>query len=214
MFMKMFNKPANKRRKLGNAAYVDTPAILIGVVLILSLMVLFTYAVNVSVRGFKLREMANTIAKRIGIEGRVSEDTCQLAKELALEIFEEEEKGYQFIQVYMEVSGGTENWTLMSTPGSSNVDDSGWSYSNHSYPYYDANNTYMGTLDETPIQLGDTVTVRIQYLNSNNPLTPIDFNSSTAGALQVKSTAVSQVYWKELADPRSGYDSYHGRPHS
>lgn len=179
-------------------AYINTPTVLVGMLILIFIVLLFTDAVVLSSQGFQARQAASTVAKQISVAGEINENTANLAKELCYEMmadsgtFAEKEKGRMIVIQITDSSGNeiqsfgytvamdekTEDFTLANKTTEKN---------GKTIPMY-------------KFQLGDTAKVNVMIYNTATTTGVIEGNlfNPSRSVINVKSTAVSQIYWKEL----------------
>lgn len=193
-----------KKLKQNDKAYINTPTVLVGILLLLFMVVLFVDAVQVSSKGFEAREAAHTISKQISVSGEVNESTATLAKSLCDDIMRDKEKiaekgSSRIIAINIADENGNkiQSWGY-SVAGDTEMED---------FTLSNENKTVGGvSIPRNKIQLGSTAVVTVYIINGEtasgvsdgklwNEANPSDENNST---IKVKSTAVSQIYWKEL----------------
>lgn len=179
-------------------AYINTPTVLVGMLILIFIVLLFTDAVVLSSQGFQARQAASTIAKQISVAGEVNENTANLAKELCYEMmadsgtFAEKEKG-RMVVVQITDSAGNEiqvfGYTVV-------MDEKVEEFTL-------ANKTTEKNGKTIPMykfQLGDTAKVNVMIFNTATTTGVIEgsLSNPSRSLINVKSTAVSQIYWKEL----------------
>lgn len=194
-------KQAKYKCKLNNDAYISTPVVLVGILLLLFMVILFVEAVQISSKGFEAREAAHTISKQISVAGEINSSTASLAKSLCEDMMRDKEKISEgrMIVISIEDESGSQiqSWGY-SVVGDSEAED---------FTLANENKTINGkTIPKNKIQLGDTVVVTVYIYNgattsgiSDGKLwNEADPNATNTSTIKVKSTAVSQIYWKEL----------------
>ena len=189
------------KRKLNDRAYISTPVVLVGILLLLFMVVLFVEAVQISSKGFEAREAAHTISKQISVAGEINSSTASLAKSLCEDMMRDKEKISEgrIIVISIEDESGTkiQSWGY-SVVGESESED---------FTLANESKTINGkTIPRNKVQLGDTAVGTVYIFNgattsgiSNGKLwNEADPNATNTSTIKVKSTAVSQIYWKEL----------------
>lgn len=188
-------------------AYINTPTVLVGMLILVFIVLIFTDAVVVSSQGFQARQAAQTIAKQISVAGEVNEDTKKLAQKVLNEMVQdgyhysdsnEDNPKIKIIMCQITNSDGEEiqnfGCAIGGEPGGAvtemfELDNKTTEKNGKTIPMY-------------KFQLGDTaeVTVGILYLGNLSPTGVIQGNlfGEHTSSMEAKSTAVSQIYWKEL----------------
>lgn len=196
----MIDKIKNKikRIKSDEKAYINTPTVLVGMLILIFIVLLFTDAVVLSSQGFQARQAASTVAKQISVAGEVNEDTANLAKELCYELmadsgtFAEKEKGRT---VVIQINDSEDN--EIQTFGYTVVPDE----TMEDFTLVNKTTEKNGkTIPMYKFQLGDTAKVSVMIFNTATTTGVIEGNlfNPSRSLINVKSTAVSQIYWKEL----------------
>lgn len=206
----MFKEKTKKIIK-ENKAIVDTPAVLFGLVCIMFLIVIFGQSASLASRGFQLRETANSITKQIGVSGEINEDTVSLAESYAKSLIRDlkdndERTIYISIEKKDALTGSymsnIQVWTLQAK--GSTIINSDFNLKNNVKTIGTGDS--QKTFDNNKVQLGDVAIVRVQLQNEVNQILG-DNKTNEHGFTEfytnnepmvAKSTAVSQVYWKEL----------------
>lgn len=194
-------KQIKHKNKLNNGAYISTPVVLVGILLLLFMVILFVEAVQISSKGFEAREAAHTISKQISVAGEINSSTASLAKSLCEDMMRDKEKISEgrIIVISIEDESGSQiqSW------GYSVVGDTESEY----FTLANENKTVNGkTIPRNKIQLGDTAVVTVYIYNGTTTSgisdgrfwNEADPNATNTSTIKVKSTAVSQIYWKEL----------------